>query len=99
MSAQTCARHGRPPEQIASDGLDGLQAQSLDTGGRVVSAQRGQVDKRDGLQQPSSLRGERRQGVGTGAAEGRLRPPPLDAHFLFLERQGSKKVPFCTGYA
>jgi len=52
---QTFVVHVHCPQQVASDRLDGFQAQPVDVGRRVVSSERRQVDARDGLQQPGGL--------------------------------------------
>lgn len=62
IKVQTFPLHVHLLEQIPPDWLDGLQTQSLDVRGSIISTQRCQVDKSDGLQQPSSLQ-ERRQGI------------------------------------
>lgn len=42
-------------EVLILDGLDGLHAQPVDVGRRIVSGQSRQVDTCDGLQKPGSL--------------------------------------------
>lgn len=59
---QTFPLHIHLVQEILPDRLDGLQTQSVDVGGCIISTQRGQVNKSDGLQQPSSLQ-DRRQVV------------------------------------
>lgn len=49
IRCQTFHLHVHLLEQIASDWLDGLQTQSLDVGGSIISTQCRQVDKGDGL--------------------------------------------------
>lgn len=51
--------HVHHVQEVPPDWLDGLQTQTVNVGGRIISTQGCQVNKGDGLQQPSSLQDRR----------------------------------------
>lgn len=81
-------------QQVNSDWLDGFQAQPVHVGRRVIPGQSGQVDTRDGLQQPGGLtrNSQRNSSVLTGNwTFEQLQTADMSRDLKWDEREGTRR--------